>query len=109
MFNETRKGLNAELKGLDKPEKHKLFRSLASNLPLEWCQKFDGKDFKEYRLEYVEDLDLEDEDFEKLNAEPYMNKNKCSGNYRMLVCLSSSKNDAKNANLKEDNYARKSQ
>ena len=55
------------------------------------------------------DLDLEEEDFNKLDAEPYLNKTKCSGNYRMLVCLSSNKNDAKNAAIKEDSFARKSQ
>ena len=40
-FNETRKGLNAELKGLKRTEKHKLFRTLASNLPAAWCEKFE--------------------------------------------------------------------
>ena len=108
-FNETRVGLNKELKGLKKEEKHKLFRSLASNLPLEWCKKFDAEEFKPYRLEYTEDLDLEEEDFNKLDAEPYLNKTKCSGNYRMLVCLSSNKNDAKNSAIKEDSFAKKSQ
>ena len=67
-FNETRVGLNKELKGLKKEEKHKLFRSLASNLPLAWCKKFDAEEFKQYRLEYAEDLDLEEEDFNKLDA-----------------------------------------
>ena len=71
-FNETRKGLNAELKGLKRAEKHKLFRTLASNLPAAWCEKFEQDEFLEYRLEYVEDLDLGDEEFKALDAQPYM-------------------------------------
>ena len=44
-FNSTRKGLNGQLKALQPTEKHKLFRELASNLPFEWCKKFDIEEF----------------------------------------------------------------
>lgn len=103
-FNSLRKGLNAELKALEPVQKHKLFRELASNLPLEWCKKFSNEEFLFYRLEYMEDLDLEEEKFNELDAQQYLDRDKCCGNFRMLVCLNSDKNDDKNASLPEDSY-----
>ena len=38
-----------------------------------------------------------------------MSKDKCCGNFKMLVCLNSNKNDAKNSSLNDDSYGKKSQ
>ena len=68
LYNSTRKGLNGELKALNTAEKHKLFRNFAKNFPPKWCEKFDIPEFNEWRLEYVENIDLEEEDFDELVA-----------------------------------------
>ena len=109
LYNSTRKGLNEELKALNVTQKHKLFRNFAKNFPLKWCEKFDQDAFIQWRLEYAANYDLDEDEFEELAKQAYMKEEECCGNYEMLVCLSGSKNDEKNAELKDDRLAQKSQ
>lgn len=68
LYNPTRKGLNGQLKEICREQKLKLFRNYAKNFPEKWLFKFDQQVFNEWRLEYLENADLEDEDFEELAA-----------------------------------------
>ena len=68
LFNATRKGLNEQLKALDKAQKHRLFRNFAKQFPLKWCEKFDQPEFNEYRMEFMDNCDWEEQEFEELIA-----------------------------------------
>ena len=78
-------------------QKHRLYRNYAKNFPQKWCEKFDQPEFDEYRLEFAENRDLDEDEFNELLEQPFLTEKKCAGNFALLVCLANKNNDEQNA------------
>ena len=109
LFNPTRKGLNCLLKGLQREEKYRIFRNFVSNFPEHWLFKFEKPGFDDWRLEKLDNQDMDEEELEALMSQEYLEEKDCCGNFNFLPCIIGAKNDSQNQKLTEDNAILKSQ
>ena len=95
---------NSESSGSENEErnfmkKHSPFgwRHFASYFPLQWCVNFEKQEFKRFRMENQENSDSDYEGNDDANNVDFCKVEDCSGSVRNMVCVSSSKNDTRNA------------
>ena len=77
LYQPAPQNLNSKLKKLTSEQKIQLFGSFAKNFSLKWLQKFDKEAFRQYRLEYVDDKDLDEDEFELMDLQDYKQESVC--------------------------------